>query len=588
MCGIIGQVNREETIDRNNFVSMRDSLIHRGPDDAGVYFDGDRLALGHRRLSILDLSDRGRQPMSDEKGKTWITYNGEVYNFREIREELQGESFNSETDTEVILRAYSRWGIEKTLEKLNGMFAFCIYDKEKGRLICARDRVGIKPVIYHFDKDTFIISSEIKAILKSSSVQAQINREAVYDYFVYRYVANPRTIYEDTFKLEPGHYLEFDIGSFEMKKHRYWALDDARSIGDEEGVYQTTLALLREAVEKRLVADVEVSTFLSGGIDSSTITAIAKEKNEGLRSFSIDIQPEEYSEAAYAEGLANSLEIDLVSEKVGANEFREHLDEIIRAYDEPIADSSIIPTYLLCKHASRHVKVALSGDGGDEVFYGYSWYKEFAESDTPVKRLARRLHRGSALESYRKGMYDRFTVEEVDRLFGLECKQKRNDYLYFEKGATDEVSVDKVNTIDFRTFLVDDILYKVDTASMANSLEVRVPFLDHRLIEYLFRVDFKVLFKEGRLKQILKKVAEGVIPKDNIIRGKKGFSAPVMEWLDEDCRTLLLEGEMVNDGFLDKAELEMFLDKEVNQGKIWQLFVFEKWYRMHYKENTRT
>lgn len=593
MCGIIGQINKEKEINKDNFILMRDTLSHRGPDDAGVLFDGDKTALGHRRLSIIDLTEKGRQPISNEDETIWIIFNGEIYNFKTIKKALTGHTFKSNTDTEVIIHAYEQWGIEKTLEKLNGMFAFCIYDKNVNKVFCARDRVGIKPLVYYYDDETLIFSSEIKAVLKSDFVKVDINKDALYDFFIYRYIAHPNTIYDRIFKLEPGVYLEFDINSFNSKKVRYWDLNQERFLKNSESeMIEKIESLIIDSVRQRLVADVEVSTFLSGGIDSSLITAIACKYNDKLRAFSIDIQPEKYSEVDHAKNVSNYLNIGFQADSVGKEEFKQYFERIMEAYDEPIADSSIIPTFLLCVHTSKYTKVALSGDGGDEVFYGYVWYKQYSSLNELFRKLLCKLRSFfkkkkttlSSFETYRRLMYDRFSEGEIHSLFNLKDRKNENFYLYQEKISKDHINPSDVNFLDFKTFLVDDILYKVDIASMANSLEVRVPYLDYRLIELMFKLDFKLLFKNRVLKYILKRIAEKHIPKENVYRNKKGFSAPVMEWLDIDYSNHILNGEMVKDGFINEDELKKFLKNERNLGKIWQLFIFEKWYSTHFKK----
>ena len=595
MCGIVGQLNKNKKIDPNNFISMRDSLIHRGPDDAGDFFDlGNKLALGHRRLSIIDLSRRGRQPMSNENNTIWIILNGEIYNYKEIKKLLVKHTFKSNTDTEVILHAYEEWGLEGTLKKLRGMFALCIYDQNIGKLFCIRDRIGIKPLVYYLDDNIFIFASEMKAIKKSNRVKLEINPEAIYDFFIYRYVANPKTIYKNTWKLEPGHYLEIDIENFSVKKKKYWTIELNRNLKmDEKMPLKKIESLIENSVRYRMIADTDVSTFLSGGIDSSLITTIAKRYNDKLKAFSIDLQPSEYSEVDYARSLSQHIQVKFQANKVGKNEFNENFNKVIEAYDEPLGDSSIFPTYLLCMYTSKHTKVALSGDGGDEVFYGYEWYNQFNESKKgEIKTLflnliSQCLHKKAniqnSLERYRRIMYDRFTAEEVQKIFNLKGNGKKSDYMFYEKLGKDNFNESELNYLDFKTFLVDDILYKVDIASMANSLEVRVPFLDHKLVEFMFNLDFELLYKNKELKYLLKKLAIDFIPERNVYRTKKGFSAPVMKWLKVDLHNEIVNGQMVKDDFANKRELIEFLSKEKNLGKIWQLFIFEKWYSTHYK-----
>jgi len=594
MCGIIGQVNRMKRISKKNFILMRDTLAHRGPDAAGLFFDEQHknIALGHRRLSIIDLSDKGIQPMSNENGTIWITFNGEIYNYLELKKQLGNHSFKSETDTEVLLHAYEEWGFEATLVKLNGMFSFCIYDQNVEKMFCARDRIGIKPFVYYFNNETFIFSSEVKAIVSSDCFEPEINTSALYDYCIYRYVANPRTIYKNMFKLEPGFCLEFDLRSFQIKKSRYWELK--RGSFENQSPVEVINEIkhhIIDSVAKRMVADVEVSTFLSGGIDSSLITALAGKYNSDVRAFSIDIQPPMYSEVDYARNAADFLNVDLIVEKVGRAEFNTFLNTIVQCYDEPFADSSMIPTFLLCYHASKYTKVALSGDGGDEVFYGYEWYRKFQKKKSWLRKWKDYLISFSqkktgcrdSVEKYRLTMFDRFIASEVAELFNLDDPFPDNNYLYKEKLHKGFLKPDDLNYLDFQTFLVDDILFKVDIASMAHSLEVRVPFLDHRLVEAAYNIDFSLLFRNDELKHVLKVIARDYLPEKNIYRPKKGFSAPVMHWIDLDIEEHLLSGTMVSDAFIDRKKLSHIIQVEKNIGKIWQLFMLELWYSSHYR-----
>jgi asparagine synthase (glutamine-hydrolysing) len=610
MCGILGWISGNKKVDKDEFEAMLDQLEHRGPDADGTYF-GDGISLGSRRLSIVSLNESGNQPIWDSTGETSIIYNGEVYNYLKLKKEIKGVKFKSETDTEVILHMYKKYGIKDTLSKLNGMFAFCIYDKKENKAIIARDRVGVKPLVYYQSKNNFIFASEIKAIRRAEEIDPGINPKAVYDFFIHRYVPNPRTIYQNIYKLEPGHYIELDVNTLKYEKNEYWRLRPNRNknMGEEEAAGQIE-RLLKDSVQKRLIADVEVASLLSGGVDSSTVTALAQEYKPNIRAFSIDIQPEQFSEVEHAKRVSNSRDINLNTKKVGKEEFAKSFEEIIQSCDEPFADSSIIPTYLLCEYVSQNgIKTALSGDGGDEVFYGYRWFDRFYTVDESSlnflsKLLPTRLLEicksnpiikflfflsFKSVERYRRIMFDRFTTKEIESIFNFSLGLE-NDYMYKEKTGKEKINWKDVNVIDFKTFLVDDILYKVDTAAMANCLEVRVPYLDHRLVETVFSISISLLYKKVRKqyllkkhnnrekKYILKRIAEKYIPKENIYRSKKGFSAPVMGWVSSNLKEYITSSSLSDSDILDSKKLEEFVQSERNEGKLWQLFIFSKWY----------
>ncbi len=576
MCGIVGQVNRNARIDKSIFLKMRDSLAHRGPDDFSDYYDdSSNLAFGHRRLSIIDLSVNGRQPMLNEDDSIVISFNGEIYNYREIKSELQAQHyFKSTTDTEVIMHAYEEWGIEATLKKMNGMFAFALYDKKRGKVICARDRVGIKPLVYYVSGNTFIFASEIKAVLLAPEFKKELNCDAVRDYFLYRYVPFPGTIYRKMFKLEPGHYFTFDIDRFQIDKRKYWDVREKYKVNadDEEKVVEVSGALLEASVKKRLRADVNVDTFLSGGIDSSLITALAKKHSRGISGFSIRVKVPEKDELASAKYVAEKLDVPFNYKELGPEEFNRICDKVIGVFDEPLADTSIIPTFLLCENASKRTKVALAGDGGDEVFYGYRWYDEYNKSTERKK--------GNSFEVYRNTVARVFTFEQVRDLLNCRIEEAPGGSSHMFRSRMDkgELEPEDLGVLDFMTFMVDDCLTKVDMVSMANSLEVRVPYLDHDLVEYVMSVPHAILYKERERKYLLKTIARGKLPRETIDKPKKGFSSPTIRWLEKDLASELLEGRAVADGVMNAKVLRNILKEEKSEEKLWLLYVFEKWY----------
>jgi len=589
MCGIVGQFSSKERIDRKIAASMLASILHRGPDYTGSYFE-DTVFLGHNRLSIQDLSSAGNQPMWDAENEICIVFNGEIYNFKELRKELGEYSFKSGTDTEVIIYAYKKWGLEKALARFNGMFAFCLYDKRENKAFLVRDRIGIKPLLYYWNSSTLIFASELKAIMRSDAVKKEISEEAVADYFIYRYVANPRTIYKNVHKLEPGHLLELDLADFSLTKKEYWALQPARRTDkDESELLEEIESLLKDSVRLRLIADTPVASFLSGGVDSSLITSFANKLNKDIQAFSIDLRPKEYSEADYARILSSRNNVNLKVKKVGPDALDGDFDNMVMSYDEPFADTSFIPTSILCKFAGEQgFKCALAGEGGDEVFYGYRWYRttdRHYASRKVINRIPaiRRLfaRRDASLENYRRAVFNSYTVDEVNGLFGFRL-DLRNHYLYEQKLGKNVIEPEEFSLLDFKTLLIDDMLFKFDISGMARSLEVRVPFLDHRLVELLFSVNFRQLYKNGELKYLSKQIAKRHIPAENIYRKKKGFGAPVMKWLGEDFRAELLRGRLAKTSFINKRKLGSLLEKERGTDKLWQMYMFEKWYSAHY------
>ena len=581
MCGIIGQVSHSQKISRSNFDLMRDTLTHRGPDGFGSYFDPTgHVALGHRRLSIIDLSENGAQPMCNSDKTVWITYNGECYNYRELKEQLQQKyHFKSSSDTEVILHAYEEWGIKKTLEKINGMFAFSIYDSNTNMIYGARDRIGIKPYYYLLNEQTFIFSSEIKGIVKSEYVDPEIDWSGIYDFFLYRYIPYPRTCYKDMFKLAPGYYLTFNTQTFELNSESYWELDNEKQDVNEDDLISSTERLLLDSVEKRLIADVAVETFLSGGIDSSCITAMAASKNPKISGFSIKVDDPDKDELESAQFVAEYLNINLDYDTLDPKMFNEICDQVISLYDEPFGDSSIIPTYLLCKHTSSKTKVALSGDGGDELFFGYNWHEQFHNLNTPVT---------DPFETYRTTVVNTFSLDIIKQLFpGKQEQLNDSSYIFRQRIGKAELGAEDVTYLDLKTFLVDDILTKVDIASMANSLEVRVPYLDHRLVELVYKTPVKVLFKERQKKYILKKLSENWLPVETIHKRKQGFSAPTVTWLTTNFKKELLQGNLVREGIIDKRILRNVLKYQTTEERLWLLYVFEKWYTNNFVEKSK-
>lgn len=589
MCGIAGYITKNQ-IDEMVLIKMRDALSHRGPDDAGIFInDVKNVGLAHRRLSILDLSEAGHQPMSSADKSIWITFNGEIYNYQEIKKELAelGYTFKSNTDTEMIIYAYQEFGTQ-CLEKFNGMFSFAIYDSNKNQIFCARDRFGIKPFYYGFlpNKD-FVFASELKSIAEHPNFKKEINYGALGDYFKYRYIPSPRTIWKNIKKLPHGHFGILNLNNFDLKIEKYYNLP-GKIIGQPNSTIEQVEELIKDSVKKRLISDVEVGAFLSGGIDSSSVSYFANKEHEKIKSFSIGFVPEKYSELSDSNLVAEFLGTNHIT-KVIENVEDDIGDQLAYFYDEPHADSSNIPTYLLSKMTSDHVKVALSGDGGDEVFSGYRWYRQYL-LDTKIEKIknlfgAKKAINGNFEKYYNKLLLNRFDNDKFNKFFTSDIYEqvKANDSDAFEKYLNKSFhSVRKIQYVDLSTFMVDDILAKVDRASMAHSLEVRVPFLDHRLVEAVFKLSADDFPDDSYGKPVLKKIMKNKLPKSVLSKRKKGFSAPVTQWpFYQKANQIILKGNAVKDGIIQKKFIQDLIDNkyENSAGMVWMTYIFEKWYQ---------
>jgi asparagine synthase (glutamine-hydrolysing) len=637
MCGIVGFKSIRE------FQSLREllpngvsSLAHRGPDDSGFFFD-ERvgIGLGHRRLSVIDLSEAGRQPMSSEDGKVQIIYNGEVYNFREIRETLErsGHRFKSASDTEVILKAYLQWGIE-CLQRFVGMFSLAIWDSRKQELYLARDRLGIKPLFYYFKDGTLLFASELKGLIAFKSFEKEIDPDSIPLFLHYQYVPAPKTVFRHTFKLLPGHYLVFN--GKDLNSNRYWTSpdqpqSDLSTVSDEEELLSQLDELLTDAVSLRLISDVPLGALLSGGIDSSMVVALMqKVNNSPVRTFSIGFDVEGYNEAPWAAKVADHLGTDHTELYVTPQEAMEVIPGLPDIYDEPFADSSAIPTFLVCRLARSQVTVALSGDGGDEQFAGYVRYwttqsmaHGFQRLLLPVRKsmakilgvippgfvercylpwrqiLPQRFRVANFADKWQKMIYlmgqsetqdlYRMTIciwseDEVLSLTGRGLTAGEYERVFEDTG--DWPLLAQLMRVDQKTYLPDAMLTKVDRASMAVSLEVRVPLLDHRVVEYTATLSDSLKFRNGSGKYLLKKLLARYVPNHLFERPKMGFGVPIDRWLRSDLKTLLLDylspARLKKEGLFDETIVENKI-KEHLSGKtnhhyrLWALLMWEMW-----------
>lgn len=575
MCGIAGFFGHGN---QESLKQMTDSIAYRGPDADGFYIDVDQgVYLGHRRLSILDLAG-GAQPMQDTTGEYIITFNGEIYNHRDLRAELtkQGVRFaTADSDTETLLEAYKKWG-PPMLEMLNGMFAFVIYDKQRNTAFAARDRFGKKPFFYTMQHNTFVFASELHAVCKHPSVTADISTTSLQKYFAYGYIPAPRSLYENIYKLPGGHYMLIDVASLSIRIEQWWsfAIEPTTNIpaNPEQEWGEQIIDLLSKAVERRLMSDVPFGFFLSGGIDSSALVAMASKHlpGEQINTFSIGFTEASFDERAYAQLVAEKYQTTHRTEVLDLDKALDLLPHILSTLDEPMGDSSLLPTYLLCNVTRKHVTVALGGDGADELFCGYDPFRALKYAKAYKKYVPRPVHQAISMVAARlpvshQNMSLDFKIKRTLRGLGYDAKfwnavwmgplapPELNDLfgtnlsmddLYSEAieawdGCASDNYLDKATEFYVKLYLQDDILVKVDRASMMNSLEVRAPFLDINLVNLVRTIPAQYRFRNGESKYILKKALEPYLPHEILYRPKKGFGVPIGKWMSDGKIDLL-------------------------------------------------
>ena len=631
MCGIAGFIDYwdrrgGEPFERGRLLKgMCDVIRHRGPDDDGFHLQ-DGVALGMRRLAIIDLAG-GAQPISGEDGSVTIVFNGEIYNFQELRPELEkrGHTFKTHSDTETIVHAYEEYG-PACANHLRGMFALAIWDDKTHELYIARDRVGKKPLYYTVTPgQTLVFGSEIKSILEHPDVQREINLEAVDAYLTLGYVPDPLTIFRDIHKLPPGHYLTFSNGRVRTEQYWDFKFEPAESRKPEDYLDELR-ALLNESVRLRLISDVPLGAFLSGGIDSSTVVALmAQNMNQPVKTFSIGFHEDSYNELKYARLTAKKLGTDH-HEFFVTPQICDVIDDLVWHFDEPFADPSAIPTFMVSKLARDHVTVALSGDGGDELFAGYTHYV-VQESRRAFSALPKALRAGVMRPlSYRlpHGAWGRnylhnISLDPIDRYldslsYFTELTKKQLYTTDFQRalGTTDRVAhsfreyagrvktnepLDQLLYIDGKTYLPGDILTKVDRMSMATSLEVRVPLLDHKLIDFVTKVPAPLKLAGTETKQLLKRVARDLIPAEILDRPKQGFGIPLEQWINrqlrDQIRETLSEPRTRQRGYVNSDYVDLILDEHHKNRRdhsfpLWALLILELWHRRYIDHSPRT
>lgn len=628
MCGICGVVGNA---DEQLIESMLGTIAHRGPDDAGVYVSEtsgeQRVGFGHRRLAIIDLSPAGHQPMSSADGRVWIIFNGEIYNYRELRAELlaRGHRFRSHTDTEVIIAAYREWG-EPCVERFNGMFAFALWDADREKLFIARDRLGIKPLYYADTPRGFAFASEIKALLAIEGVKREVDLGALHQYLTFLWVPDPNTLLRGIRKLPPAHYLTYQHG--EIKISEYWDIAFQEDFGRSEEYWsEAVLDALRQAVRRQMVSDVPLGAFLSGGIDSSSIVALMQgETKEPVHTYTIGFRGEDLAydvipdDVRYARQVGKLFETRY-SEAVLEPEVFELWPKLVWHMDEPVADPAIITSYLICRAARQSLTVLLSGMGGDEVFAGYPRHLAVKLADiynmlpSPVSSrvvaalpasqpgrfnaLLRNLHKlakSAAMPFHARylGFGTYFTDEEKQALYSDDMRRATAGFDAYEqhrkfyRRVESEHWINQMLYLDMKLFLPCLNLAYTDKTSMAASLEVRVPFLDHELVELTARIPAELKLRRFTRKYILKRALHRLLPKSIIHRKKAGFSAPLRAWLRRDFATLVAEtlspARLRARGYFNPEEVRRVIDannagREDNGLKIFQLLTLELWHR---------
>jgi asparagine synthase (glutamine-hydrolysing) len=633
MCGISGfYIKNSLTFEKSKALIslMTSSIAHRGPDAEGFFISHDnRLALGHKRLSIIDLSEMGNQPMHSYCKNFTIVFNGEIYNFRKLKEELSDIPFKGHSDTEVLVNFISKFGFEKTLQSIKGQFAFALFNHKKRELFLVRDCIGEKPLYYYRDNNQLLFGSELSCIKANKNLSFKINHDAVTNFLKYSYIPKPMTIFEGVNKLLPGHFLRIDLNNISNKNEPQCFYDLRNNLEiknknlinkDEEQYYSEFEILLNEAVESQLISDAPIGGLLSGGIDSSLICSIANEKmTRKLNTFTIGFREAAFDESKYARNIASYLGTDHHELILTPSEILEEVPKIINKFDEPFADSSQIPTYLIMKHAGEHVKVVLSGDGGDELFGGYNRYLHVEKVWSLLRAVPRSIkpYIAKSLMYLPTDFLNNFNLLGVSQL-GLKIEKlfskvssTHNKFDLYTSMLREEIGhnlsknneskhplIDNNNLlpisgcfktdmmiIDMLSYLPDDILTKVDRSSMINSIESRAPFLDRDLINFAINLPVSFKIKNSKTKFILRRSLKRRIPENLFERPKMGFSIPLSSWLKvglHDWVHSIFENPVYFEKKILSSSFNNFLDGKLSHTLLWNIVVLESWLQ---KEN---
>ncbi len=636
MCGFSGYLSTKQFEHQGLLNKMGLAIEHRGPDASGIWFDvTDGIGFCHRRLSIIDLSEAGSQPMLSYTGRYVIVFNGEVYNFLDIKKELEitgRGNWRGHSDTEIILAGFEVWGFEETLKRMLGMFAIALWDRENKELFLARDRMGEKPLYYGWQGQTFMFGSELKALRQHPEFRKEICMEALGQFFKYGCTTSGISIYKGIKKLKPGTFCKISLSDKDVKHFTYWDLDKCIHTNQPENnsivenINQLEY-LLTDAVSKQMIADVPLGAFLSGGVDSSVIVALMQKKsNKAIKTFSVGFNEKGFDEAVYAKEVARHLGTDHTEMYVSAEEAQSVIPLLAGIYDEPFADSSQIPTYLVSKFAKTKVTVALSGDAGDELFAGYGKYlsvnntwrvlskvpkgfrKEFGKflvsksvskwdsfymgigAVMPAKYMltdfGTKMHKFASMlnVSSQSELHEGFTAHwDINEILTTPAINN----IYNLEELKNISFIEKMMLLDAKTYLPDDILVKVDRAAMANSLETRIPLLDHRIVEFALNLPLNLKIREGKGKWILREVLYRHVPKALIERPKMGFCIPLDIWLrgplKEWATDILSPANLDKHGFLNKQIIYQRLEEHISgrknwQNELWDVLMFQSWY----------
>ena len=615
MCGIVGYVG---DVDQDKIQKMLNATSHRGPDDSGIFIKNN-VGLGSNRLAIIDLSYKGHQPMFDDKKEICIVYNGEMYNFMEIKQLLKNEfKFKSNSDTEVIIYAYKKWGVN-CLEHLNGMFAFVIYDMKKNLLFGARDRRGEKPLKYFFDGKTFVFASEIKGILPVLKEKPKMDIDAISDYLTLQYIPAPKTGFNDIYKLPPASYFVLKDGGLKISK--YWSLDFSKKLNINENEWTELLeAKINQCVKSRMISDVPIGSFLSGGVDSSAVTAfMAMNSSKPIKTFSIGFSDPKFDETSYSTQIAKKYRTDHSYIKVNSKIFEEELHKMSDYYDEPFADNSLIPTLFLSKFARQRVTVSLSGDGGDENFAGYDRYNIVSINDY-YQRMPKFLRNGVInplvnsiffvlpnlltsriktfsntfdLPFYKKYIYYKSFFNNLDKE-RVGFKSNRDAFLIDKYIYNPKLTqIDNALSADINSYLPEDLLFKTDIASMSVGLEVRAPLLDYKLMELSAKIPDNLKIKNLNKKYIFKKmlIEKNILPENVVNRPKRGFNPPIGVWFKNDMKEYVLsqlnsqkfkQSELFNNDKLDSYIKEYYSSNLNYHNNIFALLALSSWINKYF------